>query len=405
MKILRLVLVALTAVLIASSAVGCAAPAAQGFAGIASDGEFLYVGSADGQIVALDPTARAAGEPFPASDEWAYPITTLVRGTFGCGTSEVASTLYATPVLSDGHICVGTYDGKVLMLDPEARTSGMIFPQLRAGEWMFPRTDDEIGPIVGDPTIYDDQVFVSSSIADGSRSHGVVYALDRTYGDELWVSDTLDGKLWVTPSVADGVVYVSTFEGHIYSLDAETGRTLPWVYESEVGFVSSPVIFGDVLYVGSFNRSLIAVPLGAESVAWEFQADNWFWATPLVVDDVVYASSLDGMLYALDRDSGAPVWVEPYDTDDSIAGSPVLADDSVVVVSQRGDVHVVDRSSGMGARVPNPTSERASTCNAEVVASPYYLDDLVYVRAQNNVLYAIDPVARSIAYSFSLDME
>lgn len=405
MKSFRLVLVALIAILVVSSAVGCAAPAAQGFAGITSDGEFLYVGSADGQIIAIDPHARAGGEPFPSTDEWAYPVTTLVRGTFGCGTSEAASTLYATPVLSDGHICVGTYDGKVLMLDPEARMSGLVFPQLRAGEWMYPRTEDEIGPIVGDPTIYEDRVFVSSSIADGSRSHGVVYALDRAYGDELWVSDTLDGKLWVTPSVADGVVYVSTFEGHIYSLDAETGRALPWMYESEVGFVSSPIIVDNVLYVGTFNRSLMAIPLGAEAVAWEFQADNWFWATPLVVDDTLYASSLDGRLYALDRETGTLKWVEPYDTDDSIAGSPVLADDSVVVVSKRGDVHVVDRSSGMGARVPNPTSERASTCNAEVVASPYYLDGLVYVRAQNNVLYAIDPAARSIAYSFSLDME
>ncbi len=405
MKTVSIPLLMLVALLIGSSAIGCAAPAPQGFSGIISDGELLYVGSADGQIVALDPSARAAGEPFPSTDEWAFPITTEVRGTFGCGTSEVASTLYATPVLKDGHICIGTYDGKVLMMNPEARLTGSVFPQLRAGEWMYPRTDDEIGPIVGDPAVYGDKVFVSSSIADGSRSHGVVYGLDRLYGDELWVSEPLDGKLWVTPAVADGVVYVSTFEGQIYSLDADTGRTLPWVYEGEFGFVSSPVIVDDMVYVGTFDRSLIAVPIGGDSRVWEFQADNWFWAKPLIVDDVMYAVSLDGMLYALDLETGTPVWVEPYDTEDSIAVSPVLAEDNVVVVTQRGDVHLVDHSSGMGVRVPNPTSEGAPTLNAEIVATPYYLDGLVYVRAQNNVLFAIDPVSRTIAYSFSLDME
>ncbi len=405
MKSVRLPLIALAAILVAASTFGCAAPAAQGFAGIVSDGEHLYVGSADGQILAVNPSARAAGEPFPSTEEWAYPVTTLVRGTFGCGTSEVASTLYATPVLTDGHICVGTYDGKVLMLDPDARLAGMSFPQLRAGEWMYPRTDDSIGPIVGDPTVYEDKVFVASSVSDRGRTHGVVYALDRAYGDELWVSEHLDGKLWVTPAVSDGVVYVSTFDGHVYSLDAATGETLPWSYEGEFGFVSSPVIVGNILYVGTFNRSLIAVPLGAETKAWEFHANNWFWSTPLIVDDVLYAASLDGMLYALDRETGVARWVEPYDTDDSIAGSPVLANDSIVVVSQSGDVHVVDRASGMGARVPDPTRDRASTVNAEVVASPLYLDGLVYVRAQNNVLFAIDPVARSVAYSFPLDME
>ncbi len=405
MKKVRIPLLILVSLLIAASAIGCAAPAPQGFSGIVSDGELLYVGSADGQIIAINPSARASGEPFPSNDEWTYPITTQVRGTFGCGTSDVASTLYATPVLTNGHICIGTYDGKVLMVNPEARLTGAVFPQLRSGEWVYPRTDEKIGPIVGDPAVYEDKVFVSSSIADGSRSHGVVYGLDRLYGDELWVSEPLDGKLWVTPAVANGVVYVSTFEGRIYSLDAETGRKLPWVYEGEFGFVSSPVIVDDMLYVGSFNRSLLAIPLGSDSKAWEFEADNWFWSAPVIVDDAMYASSLDGNLYALDRESGALKWVAPYETEDSIAASPVLAGDSVVVVTQHGDVHVVDRNSGMGVRVPNPTSERASTCNADVVAPPYYLDGLVYIRAQNNVLFAIDPVSRSIAYSFSLDME
>ncbi len=406
MKSVRIpLLLFLLGVLLAVPLLGCAEVRSQGFSGIVADGEMLYVGSADGRILALNPGARAGGEPFPSRDEWDFSITTEVRGTFGCGTSQVPSTLYATPVLSNGHICIGTYEGKVLMVDPQSRIAGMVFPQLRAGEWLYPRTEDKIGPVVGNPSVEGDTVVVSSSRSEGSRTAGVIYAVDRLFGDELWVSEPLDGKLWATPAVVDGVVYVSTFEGHIYSLDLDTGGVLPWIYKSEFGFVSSPLVTNEMLYIGAFDRSLLAIPLGGDEPSWRLEADNWFWATPVVEDGVMYAVSLDGRLYAVDALSGAPLWVEPYNADDPIAVSPVIAGDDVVVVTQAGDVHIVNRDTGMGARVPHPTNDRSSTCGAEVVAPPCYHEGLVYVRAQNNVLCAIDPVSRSVLFTFSLKME
>jgi len=386
--------------------VGCTAtPPAQGYAGLVMDGGTLMVPTADGQLLALDPGARATAAPFPAAGEWSYAVTTETRGSFGCGTSEVPSVLYGTPVVTDGRVCIGTYDGRVLMLEVDSRATNMLFPQIRAGEWQYPRTDEKIGPVVGSPTIVGDIVYVASSVREGSKTHGVVYALDRLFGDELWVSEPLDGKLWVTPAVVDGVVYVSTFDGRVYSLDAATGKTLPWVFQNEFGFVSSPAVVDGVLYVGSFDRRLNAVPLGAAEAAWRFQAGNWFWATPLVVEDVVYAPSLDGTLYALDAATGTTAWGTPYVAGEALAASPVRAGDSLVLVTKKGDVHVVNLATGLGARVPNPANEKATTCNAEVVATPCYHEGIVYLRAQNNTLYAIDPVSRTLQYTFSLKME
>jgi eukaryotic-like serine/threonine-protein kinase len=198
---------------------------------------------------------------------------------------------------------------------------------------------------------------------------------------------------------------VSTFDGRIYSLDAGTGEVLPWVFQNEFGFVSSPLVANGVAYVGSFDRRLNAVPLGASEAAWSFEGGNWFWATPMLVDGVLYAPSLDGRLYALDAETGAAVWGTPYLAGEAIAAAPVRAGDSLVVVSKKGDVHVVTLASGLGARVPNPTNEKATTCNAEIVAAPCYHDGIVYVKAQNNTLFAIDPVARTVKYTFALEME
>jgi outer membrane protein assembly factor BamB len=405
MKVARFSLLIVFGLIVLSSAGCVGAPPPQGFAGITTDGESLFVGSADGKILALDVAARATNSPYPSSTEWSYEITTERKGSFGCGTSQTPSILYGTPVLTDGHLCIGTYDGKVLMMSSEARSLNLVFPQTREGEWMYPRTDDKIGAVVGRPAIEGDRVFISSSVKDGSHTLGVVYALDRLFGDELWVSEPLDGKLWVTPVVVDGVVYISTFDGRIYSLDAASGKVLPWVFQNEFGFVSSPMSGEGMLYVGSFDRSLYAIPVGSDAPAWKYQGGNWFWGTPLLSNGILYAPCLDGKLYALKADSGAPLWGVPYDAADPIAATPVLVDDKVVVVTKKGDVHVIDAATGLGARVPNPTNEKATTCNAQVIASPCYYQGLVYVRAQNNVLYAIDPVLKNIAFTFSLKTE
>lgn len=390
----------------ALASVGCTAtPPAQGFSGVTVDGDMLVVGTVDGKVMGLSPSARAANAPFPTEDEWSYSVMTERRGSFGCGTSQASSVLYSNPIVTEGHVCIATYDGKVLMLDPDSRATGMAFPQVRAGEWQFPRTDDKIGPVVGSPAVDGDQVFVCSSVKDGSHSLGVVYALDRLYGDEIWVSEPLDGKLWVTPAVVDDVVYVSTFEGRVYSLDAATGALRDWRYESEFGFVSSPFVAGGVAYVASFDRSLTAIPLGADRPAWQFQADNWFWAAPVLSGDVMYAASLDGKLYALDVRTGVALWGTPYDAGEALASSPVLAGDSVVIANKKGDVHVVNALSGMGVRVPNPDNEKATTCNSEVVSAPCYHGGMVYVKAQNNVLHVVDPVSKSVAFTFSLKTE
>ncbi|GAI18677.1 unnamed protein product, partial [marine sediment metagenome] len=99
-----------------------------------------------------------------------------------------------------------------------------------------------IGPIVGSPVAVNDTIYVCSS-------DGKVYALDITYGDEKWKSDPLDDKLWTTPVAKGEAIYVSTFDGYIYALSAKDGSLLPWVFEAETGFVSSPVLYEDTVFV------------------------------------------------------------------------------------------------------------------------------------------------------------
>lgn len=74
-----------------------------------------------------------------------------------------------------------------------------------------------------------------------------VYALNASSGALLWNNSV--GNVDSTPAVANGVVYVGSFDGNVYALDASTGAPL-WSYATGA-FVYSPAVANGVVYVGS----------------------------------------------------------------------------------------------------------------------------------------------------------
>ena len=388
--------------LLALSAGGCMGGQSkpQGFSGVVSYDGILYLGSTDGKIMAIDPSARDQDLSFPSSSsgEWPFTFTLPSKGTL-CGSSSVPVVMYGTPVTANGMVCVGIYNGKVLMLNPLIRSQNLPFPQAKDGEWAYPRTDDTIEPIVGSPVVANDTVYVCSS---DSR----IYALDMAYGDEKWRSAPLDGKLWTTPLVDGATVYVATFDGHIYALSASDGSLLPWVFEAEVGFVSAPVLYGSTIFAGSFDRNLYAVKVGHDKPLWEFAGGNWFWAAPVVNGDIVYAGCLDGKLYAINGRSGGELW--EFDAGSSIVSSPAMAGDLLVVTCESGDVYLVNAQTGDGRRINNPddpqNAERPSI-DASIKGHICVQDGIAYICAQNNYLYAVDIARGKISWKFPLEME
>jgi len=371
-----------------------------GFSGVTAYDGILYLGSTDGKVITINPSARDENLEFPSSSdgEWSFAITMPSKG-MSCGSSSVSVSIYGIPVMVNGLLCVGTYNGKVLMMSPSARSQNSDFPQARSGEWVYPRTEDVIGPIVGSPVVAGDTIYICSS-------DGRVYALDATYGDEKWKSVPLGEKLWVTPVVEQETVYVSTFDGHIYTLSTEDGSLLPWAFEAEAGFVSSPALYDDTIFVGSFDRNLYAVRIGDNEPLWEFPGGNWFWAAPVVKDGVVYAGCLDGKVYALDSKTSNKLW--EFNAGSPIVSSPALTDESLVVTCDSGDVYIVNIKTRIGARVKNPDDSQNDdrpTIDAHIQGSLCILDGIVYIRAQDNCLYAIDVGKGKVNWKFPLTIK
>jgi len=371
----RAALLAALSLALLLAALGCAGgPTIRGWSGAtAGPTKALYVGSMDGRLYALNPSARAQNQPFPAEGEWVYPALDqpALRGParssgLGCAPSPSNVGIYGTPatVKSDNETFVlfASDGGRVYAV---SAASG----QLR---WQYPHESDlTIGPVIGSPVVVGDTLYVAS--ADAS-----VYALDTKTGDRKWRSTT-NGRIWTTPAVAGDAVYVGTFEGSGYAFSAKDGKQ---VWKADVGAaVASVAASGTgVVLFGSFDNELRAYNSSNGALLWHFAGGNWFWSAPLIAGDAVYATCLDGSLYSLNLKTGERLW--SADTKGPAASTPVLAGEQLVTVSQPGNLSVIRARDGVAVKT--------FTVGTEVLAPPFVSDSTVYVHGRDQRMYAVN---------------
>jgi len=394
-KILLLVVIALLPLALVSC-IPSGTQSARGWSGTAFHDGIIYVGTKDGRVVAINSSTE--------NPEWSYsmPPVTAPSGGLSCSQTSVPTAIYGTPVVDRDIVYVGTYSGQVLALNMLARSQNLTFPQRGYSEWEWncPIDNAKSNAIVADLLVNEDAIYVSSS-------NGRVYSLDKEFGDLNWESKVLDEtnrKLWTSPVIQDNTLYVSTYDGHIYALSLETGNLLDWSFKSEAGFASSPVVYEDVIFVGSFDRYLYAVKIGGDIPMWKFPeekpAGNWFWAPPVINEGIVYAGCLDGIVYAIEAKTGEKLW--EFYTGKTIFSSPVLMDNLLVVINESGTVYVFDLSAEFGGEA---APLKTISIGADVRSSFCAQESLVYIRGEDNWIYAVDIDAGGIIWKIDLAIE
>ena len=141
------------------------------------------------------------------------------------------------------------------------------------------------------------------------------------------------GKVDSSPTVADGVVYVGSHNGKLYALNASTGmvgydwelhNNVIWSFQAKDMFMfSAPAISGGVVYVGSYDGNIYAINASTGQQKWSFQTGYAVVSSPAVSDGIVYVGSEDNHLYALNAETGAQVWNHTF-SDMIITSSPAV---------------------------------------------------------------------------------
>jgi len=330
--------------------------------GVVAD-DTLFVGSKEGRLVAVSIASggRQWSEPLkmPASGGGFGCMGPAYGG--GCGGAPAGVAIYGTPTVAGDLVYIGGYNGRIYAFD-----SGSL-----AIRWVYPR-ENYLKPIISGTVVTGNMVYFSTS-------DGMVYTLDATTGNKEWEFQAGD-KIWSTPASDGDTVYIASFDNKLYALNAEDGRK-KWEFETQGALASTPLVYNNTVYTGSLDRYLYAVDAGGGSQSWKFMGESWFWAKPVAYNNVIYAPCLDGKVYFLDAESGREV-AEAVDLQSPISSSPVLVDDKVIIASQNGKVYSVDTVSHK--------SRQLADIEKEIYGPLCASDGVIYIHTQDYTVHPVD---------------
>ncbi len=327
----------------------------QGWAGPAISGNTLLVSLSHGKLTAID--LADSGKQL-----WQFPS--------GQGKNEPKlQAIYGTPVVSNGIVFLGGYDGGLYALNLD---DGSV-------KW----TQMTRSHIVGGPAVAGDTVYV------GSADH-CLYAFAADSGNASWdVPFCSGGKIWSTPAVDGGTVYFGSMDKKLYAVDAATGQSR-WdrPFEADGAVNATVVVAGGKVYVGALDKTLYALDAATGEKVWSFSSDDWIWSRVVVADGVVYVGNLAGHVYALDASSGEMRWESPFKAVSGIRAAPALVDKTLVVADEDGNVYGLDSATG---------NEEWSQVTLSGVAADLLVEkSTVYISAKSGDVFTVDPTDGSI---------
>ncbi len=204
----------------------------------------------------------------------------------------------------------------------DARHSGVYSspgPQRLTGvAWRFQTG----GPILSSPAVTADTVYVGSQ-------DKCLYAVERAAGRQRWRFET-GGAVDSSPAVAGGLVFITSWDGRVYAVDAATGHERwrfetggekrfgavglygmgpqgVYVEDDFDYYLSSPLVQAGVVYVGSGDGHVYALDAATGKQRWAFDAkSSWVLTSPAVANGTVFFGTSDSQLFfAVDAATGA----------------------------------------------------------------------------------------------------
>jgi outer membrane protein assembly factor BamB len=141
--------------------------------------------------------------------------------------------------------------------------------------------------------------------------------LDDQGNPRIWEikgSDAGNAQFYSSPVVvSDDTLLVASYNNRLFEVNIAAARVEnpsgdPILNNGNITVVADLAVNDDSLYIGLGGHDLVALNRDDLSERWLAPTEHGVWSAPLIVDSVVYFSSLDHFLYAVDADTGDPLW-------------------------------------------------------------------------------------------------
>ncbi len=316
------------------------------YTGQESDSEFACLDAYTGRVIWTLPIEAFAPRESVAI---AYGNLYLIPGDVTTSVDVESGEEYST---FNQAWAIGTKSWPMFRHDSAHTAAGQSAPENLTLRWNFATG----GAVISSPSIADGRVYVGSYDKN-------LYCLDARTGSFNW-KFTTNNSIRSSPAIAEGRVYVGPDDGCVYCLDAYNGSFI-WSTEAggpvEVNFGaapalrSSPLVLGGKVYVGSLDTDVYCFDAADGSIDWTFNTDGYITSSPAVVDGAVYIVSEEpstGALYKLNADDGSFIWKReiPYEeihtggTD--MHASPTVAEGTVFASSNVKKYYGINAASG-----------------------------------------------------------
>ena len=230
------------------------------------------------------------------------------------------------------------------------------------------------------------------------------------------------GAIVASPAIADGVVYITGMDGHLFAIDQETGKE-KWNFKSRMPIASSPAIDGGTVYFVSSAGSLAAIDAATGKPKWvfateferKFEAKNlhgypspaqtipdaWdIWtSSPAVTNGKVYFGSGDGNVYAVTADTGVELW--KVQTKDVVHASPAVFNNTVYIGSWDSYLYALNGETGEEKWTFKAGEDNTIHNQVGFQSSPAVVDGVVYVGCRDGHVYALDAVNGKKKWDYS----
>lgn len=167
----------------------------------------------------------------------------------------------------------------------------------------------------------------SPAIFIGGQSRVAAFDAD---GGLVW-ERPVSGPAHGVPAIAGNILYLGSLSKRVLALDTQTGRTL-WEYESDSPIPGSVTVADGIVYAGSRGGRIHALDAATGRRLWKTELHSPAVAPAAAADGKVFAASTDGVLYI--RHSGTGDKRARIRTGSALVAPPVAARGQVYLLSE-----------------------------------------------------------------------
>jgi outer membrane protein assembly factor BamB len=160
-----------------------------------------------------------------------------------------------------------------------------------------------------------------------------------------------------------------------------------------VAIYGTPVVSGDLVYIGGYNGKIYAYATGTLSMRWTYPREGNLEAVVgglAIARGRVYFGDSDGKIYALDAVTGDKLW--EFETGDKVWGTPAISGDTLLVGSFDKKFYALNTADG--------SKQWEFETEGAIFSTPLVYEDTVYIGSFDRYLYAVNAADGSLRWKF-----